>query len=175
MEPQSLDEACTNESLAAASDVAVGGSVGGRHNNIQDINATAVAPAGEASNANPEAANIIAVQPRKHTHFRKRALSTATSATMESNTLLNQAELANLPSSGISLMNNSLNHNNMNESGMEHSIVSFGLNFNFDSTSSTSNSDSGEANEKGEGSEREKRRAKRADALAANARALAQR
>eukprot|EP00804_Cyclotella_cryptica_P019879 CCRYP_007808-RB/>CCRYP_007808-RB protein AED:0.00 eAED:0.00 QI:506/1/1/1/1/1/2/771/663 len=164
MEPQILDEACTNESLAAASDVAVGGSVGGRHNSSSSadtVPTVAAAPlGGDAIAPNgpdpPTSNNIIAVQPRKHTHFRKRALSTE-AGTVESHSLYHNGELANLPSSGISLANNSLNAN-MNASasglgsGAENSIVSFGLNFNFDSTSSPSNSDSGEA-EKGEGKE----------------------
>ncbi|KAL7489837.1 hypothetical protein ACHAW6_015718 [Cyclotella cf. meneghiniana] len=144
MEPQILDEACTNESLAAASDVAVGGSV-----------TLAAAPLGSdviATNGPDPATsnNIIAVQPRKHAHFRKRALSNE-AGTIESST----SPLANLPSSGISIANDSLNPT-MNASasglgiGAENSIVSFGLNFNFDSTSSPSNSDSGEK-EKREG------------------------
>lgn len=144
MEPQILDEACTNESLAAASDVAVGGSV-----------TLVAAPLGSDAVATngPDPAtsnNIIAVQPRKHAHFRKRALSNE-AGTIESST----SPLANLPSSGISIANDSLNPT-MNASasglgiGAENSIVSFGLNFNFDSTSSPSNSDSGEK-EKREG------------------------
>lgn len=146
------DEACTNESLAA-SDVAVGGSVDGRNNN-EGISPMVVvaAPAGEVPK--PEDPNVIAVQPRKHTHFRKRALSTATSGTAGSNGFENGELLGGaISASGMSLLGNSLNPaSNGMGSGGEGSIVSFGLNFNFDSTSSPSNSDSGEG-EKGDGKE----------------------
>ena len=111
------------------------------------------APAGETPrNEDP---NNITVQ-HKNNHFRKRALSTATSGTAGSNGngFDNGESLGALSTSGISLLANSLNPMPSNGigSGGEGSIVSFGLNFNFDSTSSPSNSDSGEG-EKGEGKE----------------------
>lgn len=76
----------------------------------------------------------------KQRRYRKRALSTAgtSSGTIES--------AGGNPSDapGASLLNRSIGSNIMT-SGADQSIVSFGLNFNFDNTSSPSNSDSGEA------------------------------
>ena len=145
------DEACTNASIAA-SDVAVGGSVDGR-NKASAPRVVVAAPAGEVPrNDDP---NNITVK-GKTNHFRKRALSTATSGTAGSNGngFDNGESLGALSASGISLLANSLNPlpSNGMGSGGEGSIVSFGLNFNFDSTSSPSNSDSGEG-DKGEGKE----------------------
>lgn len=138
------DEACANESLAA-SDVAVGGSVVGRNENTGVSPMVVVAAPAEAPKQDE------AARSSKHTHFRKRALSTATSGTTGSNNFDNGESLGALSASGISLLANTLNPNGMG-SGGEGSIVSFGLNFNFDSTSSPSNSDSGEG-EKGDGKE----------------------
>jgi len=124
------DEACTNESLAA-SDVAVGGSVN-RPDSTPGM--VVVAPANETKQEDH-------LQRSKHTHFRKRALSTATAGSAG---MFERESLGALSTSGISLLANSLNPANGMGSGGEGSIVSFGLNFNFDSTSSPSNSDSGD-------------------------------
>lgn len=66
--------------------------------------------------------------------------SMAAAAGGQSNNNPNAALSRNLSS----FMNSSNMGSNIMNSGAEHSIVSFGLNFNFDSTSSPSNSDSGE-------------------------------
>lgn len=92
-------------------------------------------------------------------HHRKRALSKANSSgTIETSGSMAEDENANNDNmssnnnyrdsshlSSESLMNSStIGSNIMSAKGAEHSIVSFGRNFNFDSTSSPSNSDSGE-------------------------------
>lgn len=94
---------------------------------------------GDAKTGNAEA---------RRRHYRKRALSSATAGTVEtlpstSNGGGNTSDANGL--SGLScLMQNSAVGSNIMSSGVDHSIVSFGLNFNFDNTSSPSNSDSGE-------------------------------
>lgn len=97
---------------------------------------------GDAKTGNAEA---------RRRHYRKRALSSATAGTVEtlpstSNGGGNTSDANGL--SGLScLMQNSAVGSNIMSSGVDHSIVSFGLNFNFDNTSSPSNSDSGEGGE----------------------------
>lgn len=78
--------------------------------------------------------------------YRKRALSSATNGTLETNASMNGNVTSdnNNAFSGLSFMQNSAMGSNIMSSGGDHSIVSFGLNFNFDNTSSPSNSDSGE-------------------------------
>jgi len=78
--------------------------------------------------------------------YRKRALSSATNGTLETNASMNGNVTSdnNNAFSGLSFMQNSAMGSNIMSSGGDHSIVSFGLNFNFDNTSSSSNSDSGE-------------------------------
>eukprot|EP00579_Thalassiosira_antarctica_P002580 CAMPEP_0201872302 /NCGR_PEP_ID=MMETSP0902-20130614/5041_1 /ASSEMBLY_ACC=CAM_ASM_000551 /TAXON_ID=420261 /ORGANISM="Thalassiosira antarctica, Strain CCMP982" /LENGTH=887 /DNA_ID=CAMNT_0048398541 /DNA_START=209 /DNA_END=2872 /DNA_ORIENTATION=+ len=84
-------------------------------------------------------------------HYRKRALSTANSSgTIESSCSMNAQNInannrinGNGPLSSVSLMNSSTIGSQFMNSEAEHSIVSFGLNFNFDGASSPSNSDSG--------------------------------
>lgn len=82
-------------------------------------------------------------------HYRKRALSSATNGTLDTNASMNRNVTSdnNNAFSGLSFMHNSAIGSNMMSSGGDHSIVSFGLNFNFDNTSSPSNSDSGEGGE----------------------------
>ncbi len=96
---------------------------------------------GDAKTGNAEA---------RRRHYRKRGLSSATAGTVEtlpstSNGRGNISDVNGL--SGLSLMQNSAVGSNIMSSGVDHSIVSFGLNFNFDNTSSPSNSDSGEGGE----------------------------
>mmetsp|Transcript_2902 Transcript_2902/g.4898 ORF Transcript_2902/g.4898 Transcript_2902/m.4898 type:complete len:757 (-) Transcript_2902:212-2482(-) len=78
--------------------------------------------------------------------YRKRALSSATNGTLETNGSVNGNATSdnNNGFSSLSFMQNSALGSNIMRSGGDHSIVSFGLNFNFDNTSSPSNSDSGE-------------------------------
>ncbi len=77
--------------------------------------------------------------------YRKRTLSSATNGTLETNGSMNGNTTSdNNNFSGLSFMQNSTIGSNIMGSGGDHSIVSFGLNFNFDNTSSPSNSDSGE-------------------------------
>lgn len=78
--------------------------------------------------------------------YRKRALSSATNGTLETNGSMNGNPTSdnNNGFSGLSFMQTSTIGSNIMGSGGDHSIVSFGLNFNFDNTSSPSNSDSGE-------------------------------
>lgn len=195
MEPPELpDEATTNVDIAAdaASDVAVGGSVGGGHDDpaptaaavaSSNIKNSGASPVQQQTSNNPPGSaaawgamtdnlnncsnnnKLINVQ-TKHRLYRKRALSSATSGTIDTNASMNNNNgavasssndnamgtdyngLPNLPSSGISVMNMPLGTNTSSVvgggSGGEQSIVSFGINFNFDSTSSPSTSDSGE-------------------------------
>lgn len=115
-----------NESLAS-DDVAVGGEGYGRKNNTFAPKVVVAAPTEKEDHNN----NSSSTTQRKN--IRKRALSTAEGSNHD-------VSLGAFSASGISLLANMPPNN----SGGEGSIVSFGLNFNFDSTSSPSNSDSGE-------------------------------